>query len=51
MSIRNPVTPPNGSYDPTVNLTNFETMVNYLTFPVINKGATSTLTIVWRLSF
>ncbi len=51
LSIKNPVTPPNGTYDPTVNLTEFETLVNYLTFPVVNKGATSSLTIVWRLSF
>jgi hypothetical protein len=51
LSIRNPVSPANGPYDPTVNLTNFETLVNYLTFPVINKPPTSTLTIVWRLTF
>jgi hypothetical protein len=51
LSQRNPVLPPNGPYDPTVDLTQFDTLVNYLTFPVINKPATSTLTIVWRLSF
>lgn len=51
MSIRNPVMPPNGSYNPTVDLTQFDTLVNYLTFPVINKPPTSTLTIVWRLTF
>ncbi len=51
LSIRNPVTPANGPYDPTVNLSNFDTLCNYLSFPVINKPATSTLTIVWRLSF
>jgi hypothetical protein len=51
LSIRNPVSPANGPYDPTVNLTNFDTLVNYLTFPVINKPATSTLSIVWRLTF
>lgn len=51
LSIRNPVSPPNGPYDPTVDLTNFDTLVNYLTFPVINKPPTSTLTIVWRLTF
>lgn len=51
MSIRNPVLPPNGSYDPTVDLTTKDTLVNYLTFPVINKPPTSTLTIVWRLTF
>lgn len=49
--IKNPVSPPNGPYDPTVDLTTKETMANYLTFPVQNKPATSTLTIVWRLTF
>lgn len=51
MSVRNPVSPPNGSYDPTVDLTTRETMINYLTFPVINKPATSTLEIVWRITY
>lgn len=51
LSIRNPVTPPNGPYDPTVDLTTKDTLVNYLTFPAISKPATSTLTIVWRLTF
>lgn len=51
MSTLNPVTPPNGTYDDTVDLTAYETMINYLTFPVINKPATSTLQIVWRLTF
>ena len=51
LSVRNPVLPPNGAYDPTVDLTQYDTLVNYLTFAVINKPATSTLTIVWRLSF
>lgn len=51
MSVRNPVLPPNGAYDPTVDLTQFDTLVNYLTFAVINKPATSILTIVWRLTF
>ena len=51
MAVKNPVIPPNGTYDPTVDLTTFETLLNYLTFPVINKPATSTLEITWRLSF
>ena len=51
MSIRNPVLPPNGLYDPTVDLVGFDTLVNYLTFPVINKPATSTLSWTWRLTF
>lgn len=51
LSVRNPVTPPNGAYDPTVDLTQYETLINYLTFPVVNKPATSTFSITWRLSF
>lgn len=51
LAVKNPVLPPNGAYDDTVDLTTFETQLNYLTFAVINKPATSTLTIVWRLTF
>jgi len=50
MSVRNPVLPPNGAYDSTVDLTNFDVQCNSLNFAVINKPATSTLTIVWRLT-
>lgn len=51
MAITDPVLPPNGPYNATVDLTNFDTLVNYLSFPVVNKPATSTLEIVWRLTF
>ena len=51
LSVQNPVSPPNGTYDDTVDLTAYETLINYLTFPVVNKPATSTLEIVWRLTF
>ncbi len=51
LSVRNPVLPPNGAYDPTVDLTDFDTLINYLTFPVVNKPATSTFEITWRLTF
>jgi len=51
MGTKSRVVPPNGTYDPTVNLVEYDTLVNYLTFPVINKPATSTLSIVWRLTF
>lgn len=50
MAVRNPVLPPNGPYDPTVNLVGKDTLVNYLTFPVINKPPTSTLSWTWRLT-
>jgi hypothetical protein len=51
LGIQNPVTPPNGAYNATVDLTQYETLINYLTFPVISKPATSTLGLTWRLSF
>lgn len=51
LSVRNPVSPPNGAYNATLDLTTRETLINYLTFPVINKPATSTMEIVWRLTF
>jgi len=51
MSVQKPVTPPNGAYDPLVDLAQYDTLINYLVFPVINKPATSTFTITWRLSF
>lgn len=50
LSIRNPVSPPNGPYNPLVDMTTRETLVNYLTFAVISKPPTSTLEIVWRLT-
>ncbi len=51
LAVRNPVSPPNGAYSPAVDLTTRETLVNYLTFPVINKPATSSFTVTWRLTF
>ena len=51
LAIRNPVLPANGPYNATVDLTTKDTLVNYLTFAVINKPPTSTMTIVWRLTF
>jgi len=51
LSIRNPVLPPNGAYDPTVDLVGLDTLLNYKTFNVINKGPTSTLSWTWRLTY
>jgi hypothetical protein len=48
---RNPVLPPNGIYDPTVDLVGKDTLVNYISFPVISKSPTGVLTWTWRLSF
>lgn len=39
------------AYDPTIDVTNYDMLVNYLTFSVITKPATSILTITWRLTF
>ncbi len=48
---RNPILPPNGTYNDTVDVTSKDILVNYLTFPVINKPGFSTLTFTWRLTF
>ena len=37
--------------DLTLDLNNFDVLVNYLTFPVINKPNGSVLAITWRLTF
>jgi len=37
--------------DVTVDLTLYDVLINYLTFPVISKPSTAILTITWRLSF
>lgn len=50
MAVRSPVLPPNGAYDSTQSLVGKDTLVNYLTFPVINKNLTSTLSWTWRLT-
>lgn len=38
-------------YDPTIDTSLYDMLVNYLTFSVITKPATSILTITWRLTF
>lgn len=50
-AIQNPVLPANGPYVDTEDLRGKDTLCNYLTFPVINKPATASLTITWRLTF
>lgn len=51
VSIRNPILPANGSYDPTVDVTGKDCLVNYVTFPAISKSPASTLSFTWRLTF
>ncbi len=38
-------------YDPTVDVTQFDMLVNDLTFAVVSKPSQSILTITWRLTF
>ena len=37
--------------DTTVDLTNYDILVNYLTFGAITKPATARLTVTWRITF
>jgi len=37
--------------DVTDDLTQYDVLVNYLTFPVISKPSTAVLTLTWRLTF
>lgn len=39
------------AYDPTIDVSNYDLLVNYLSFSVISKPVTSILSITWRLSF
>jgi len=50
-SIRNPI--PNGptDYDPTIDVTGYDILANYLTFGVISKPSTAILSLTWRLTF
>ena len=50
LAVKNPVTPSNGPYDASVDLTTRETLVNTLHFAVINKPPVSTFTITWRIT-
>ena len=50
-TVKNPVDAEWPNYDPTVDLTEKDILVNYLTFPVISKPSTAILTITWRLTF
>lgn len=51
MATRNPILPPNGAYDPLIDVVGKDTLVNFKTFAAVNKPATSTLSWTWRLSF
>lgn len=49
MSVRNPILPPNGVYDPTVDVSGKDILVNYVTFSAVSKPPNSTLSWTWRL--
>lgn len=50
-AIKNPNPNAFPTYDPTVDVTNYDMQVNYLTFAVLSKPSTAILTITWRLTF
>lgn len=50
-SITNPINNGPTDYDPTIDVTGYDLMANYLTFSVVSKPATAVLTITWRFTF
>lgn len=50
MAITNPILPPNGTYDPTVNVVGKDMLLNYKTFGAQNKPAGATLSFTWRIT-
>lgn len=38
-------------YDPTVDVTNYDVLCNFLCFSVVSKPATSILTVTWRITY
>lgn len=49
--VKNPVPSVFPTYDPAIDLSIYDVMVNYTTFSVLSKTSTSILTVTWRLSF
>lgn len=50
MSLRSPVLPANGAYDPSTSVIGKDALVNYKTFKVVNKAPGWTLSWTWRLT-
>lgn len=48
--VQNPILPPNGPFNTSFDVVGYDQLCNYLTFPVINKPATATLTLTWRIT-
>jgi hypothetical protein len=38
-------------YDPTIDVTNYDILCNFLTFSVFTKPSTAILTVTWRISY
>lgn len=48
---QNPIMNGPTNYDPSIDTTGLDLLVNYLSFSVVSKPATAVLAITWRLSF
>lgn len=51
LTVTTPVEATFPSYDTTIDMTSYDKLLNYLTFPVISKISGSVLAITWRLTF
>lgn len=51
LTVTNQITPPNGPYDKSEDVSGKDILCNYLTFPVINKPSTAEISISWRIQF
>jgi len=47
----NPINDGPVTYDPTIDVTGYDLLCNYLSYSVITKPATATLAVTWRLTF
>jgi len=50
-AVTNPINNGPASYDPTIDVSGYDIIVNYLTFGVVTKPATAVVSITWRLTF
>jgi len=50
-SVTNPINNGPTNYDPTIDVTGYDLMANYLTFSVVTKPATAILSLTWRCTF
>lgn len=49
-AVTNPLPPGPNDYDPTIDVTGYDLILNYLTFPVISKPATAVFSVTWRIT-